>query len=407
MLRHTITSAILLLVLFVSGCDEGSLLPPDVEDPMFSSYVAIGNSITAGFQSNGINQQTQLESYTVDLAEDMNTEFNLPLLNMPGCPPPLVNPLTGERLAAVECAFRDHPVPAEIHNVAVPGAEVIDVLDNLADDPFGSNANELTTLLLGGQTQLQAAAEADPTFVSAWIGNNDVLGAALAGEPALITPVQQFQQRYSNMIDSLEAMGVQGGLLVGVADVRVAPHFSGGLAYYMAEQAGAFQQLLNQAAAQGANPGSFDVADNCGPTSAGGVGEASLVPFSYGFGELVASAIAGADVTLDCTHDRILLGEEIVAVATATAQYNAFIQQTANDLGWAYYSANPTLTSLKDAGEVPQFPDLASPQNLFGDYFSLDGIHPSGLAHTTLAVEMAAAIDATYGTNLAEGDETP
>ncbi len=36
----------------------------------------------------------------------------------------------------------------------------------------------------------------------------------------------------------------------------------------------------------------------------------------------------------------------------------------------------------------------------FGPYFSLDGVHPSSLAHKLVAQEAAAAINAVYGTNL-------
>lgn len=62
------------------------------------------------------------------------------------------------------------------------------------------------------------------------------------------------------MLNELQAMGVQGGLLIGVANVTVIPHLSPGIAYAQAEQAGAF-------------PPTFDVADNCATT-----GATALVP---------------------------------------------------------------------------------------------------------------------------------
>ena len=55
---------------------------------IFSSYVALGNSITAGYQSGGINDSTQRLSYAVLLAKQMGTRFAYPSLVMPGCPPP-------------------------------------------------------------------------------------------------------------------------------------------------------------------------------------------------------------------------------------------------------------------------------------------------------------------------------
>ena len=371
------------LLLLALGCHDEGLLPPEpTGGALFARYVAIGNSITAGYQSGGINATLQQQAYPVLLAKAMGTPFNLPLLRDPGCPPPLVNILTGERLGGLPddfCAYRQVPPPRIINNVAVPGAKVIDVLTNLGE---GTSANTLTLLLLGGRTQLEAAAEARPTFVSVWIGNNDVLGAAIAGNPALITPVNAFQQRYTQMLNELQAMGVQGGLLIGVANVTVIPHLSPGIAYAQAEQAGAF-------------PPTFDVADNCATT-----GATALVPFSYAFGELLAAAMQGQSVTLDCVNDPQLLSpEETATIVQTVEQYNNFIRQQADRLGWAYLDPNVKLLELKNQGQIPIFPNVNSSEP-FGPYFSLDGVHPSSLAHKLVAQEAAAAINAVYGTNL-------
>ncbi len=306
------------LLLLALGCHDEGLLPPDpTGGALFARYVAIGNSITAGYQSGGINATLQQQAYPVLLAKAMGTPFNLPLLRDPGCPPPLVNILTGRRLDDQPdgfCAYRQVPPPRIINNVAVPGAKVAGMI-NLIE---GTAADTMKLFLLGGRTPLEVAAEARPTFVSVWIGNNDVLGAAIAGNPALITPVNTFQQRYTQMLNELQAMGVQGGLLIGVANVTVIPHFSPGIAYAQAEQAGAF-------------PPTFDVADNCATT-----GATALVPFSYAFGELLAAAMRGQAVTLDCVNDpRMLSPEETATIVQTVEQYNNFIKQQADRLGWA------------------------------------------------------------------------
>jgi lysophospholipase L1-like esterase len=370
-------------LLFVLGCRDEALLPPEpTGGALFARYVAIGNSITAGYQSGGINATLQQQAYPVLLARAMGTTFNLPLLRDPGCPPPLTNVLTGQRLGGLPadfCAYRQTPPPRILNNVAVPGAKVLDVLTNLGE---GTSANTLTLLLLGGRTQLEAAAEARPTFVSVWIGNNDVLGAALAGTTSLITPLELFQQRYTQMLSELQAMGVQGGLLIGVANVTVIPHFSPGIAYAQAKQAGAF-------------PPTFQVAENCATT-----GATSLVPFSYGFGTLLAQAARGQSVTLDCVNDpRLLSPEETAVIDQTVRQYNSFIQQQAGRLGWAYLDPNVRLVALREQGQIPLFPNVTSSEP-FGPYFSLDGVHPSSAAHRLVAQEAAAAINAVYGTSL-------
>ena len=54
-------SAVPLLALFVllAGCTDESLLASEATDARFQRYVALGNSITAGFQADGINRTLQ------------------------------------------------------------------------------------------------------------------------------------------------------------------------------------------------------------------------------------------------------------------------------------------------------------------------------------------------------------
>lgn len=389
-------TALLLAALAFGGCD-GDVLRPAAPGAgaIFERYVALGNSVTAGLQSGGINDSTQSRSYAVLLAEGMGTRFEIPSLRSPGCPPPLTNVFTGDRVgggAADDCALRETPVPTVLNNVAVPEAEVLDALTNLGP---GTNANPLTTLLLGGRTQLKAAARARPTFVSVWLGNNDVLAAAIAGDPSEITPAATFADRYAAVLDSLERMAPSPsgsgpeGLLVGVTDVTLIPYLSPGAAYWQAEQSGAL-------------PPTFGVDDDCAP---GAPGAGALVPFGYGFGELLARAGAGQPVTLDCLADPpVLTPDEVREVRSAVQAYNAAIAGEAEARGWAYFDPNPLLAARRQAGEVPLFPhappDPRAMTEPFGPYFSRDGVHPSTAAHRLLADGMASAINDRYDTDV-------
>src|SRR5437763_2337967 len=98
MIRTTRLSAALLGALLVAACQNDQLNRPFANtpvDPLFARYVSMGNSITAGFQSGGINDSTQQQSYAVVVAKAMRSPFFPPLLNRPGCPPPYTNVFTG------------------------------------------------------------------------------------------------------------------------------------------------------------------------------------------------------------------------------------------------------------------------------------------------------------------------
>lgn len=390
-------AAVVLAALPLSwACSNDVLNPPTPStDAIFARYVSIGNGITAGFQSGGINDSTQNESYAVLLARQMDTEFIIPRLADPGCPPLIVNIFTLERVGGAsdtDCAFRAETVkevPTHINNVAVPGAAVLDAVSNIAQ---GNRANALTTFILGGMTQLEVARKVKPTFMTVWIGNNDILGAALTGDLATLTDPAVFAERYSTMMDGVDAMGVEAGVLVSVARVTAAPFLSAGAAYWQAE-------------ALGTLPPTLDVLDNCAPTALGGSGETSFVPFSYGFGVLRDSAQLGFPVTLDCVNaDSVLVTSELLAVVQAVGAYNATIQAEATERGWAYVDLNAlVLEPLLLGGDIAPFPNLGGIEELiapFGSALSRDGVHPSASTHKLIANAIMGAINTTYDTDL-------
>ncbi len=397
-----LTAVALGLVLGASACNDDELLSSGnagVVDPMFERYVSLGNSITAGFQSGGINEVTQNQSYAVLLAGAMGTTFYAPLMNQPGCPSLYTNVFTQTRVPGPPCALRriDSLPQPYVNNVAVPGARVIDIYNNL--DP-ASNANALTTFFLGGMTQTQMMQRVAPTFVSVWIGNNDVLGAVLddanAGDTTKITPVATFQARYGAMLDSIDAAGPTGGVVIGVADVTVAPYTSAGAVYWA---------IKNGQVPGAALPPTFIVDNNCAPGTVipGSRGDSVLVPFPYG-GTLLAIASGGGVVALSCsdTIPQILVPAELAQLIGATLQYNAFIAAQAGARGWPYVDPNPILDSLRTAGEILPFPLFGQDcsANPFGTAFSCDGVHPSASTHRLIANKLRERVNDTYGTTI-------
>lgn len=423
--------ALLLLALtlpLVSGCDDESLTAPEVQDDRFNSYVALGNSITAGFQSSGINQITQQESYAVLLAEQMGTPFNIPTLSPPGCPPPLQSLLPnsrgegpgGEPLTGEDCSLRGAQTPLQVNNVAVPSASVFDALSNSPEE--GATPNALTQFILGGRTQVEAAKQANPTFASVWIGNNDVLGAALNGDTTLATSSSTFKNRYETLVSELESIEtLEGAVFVGVADPTLIPHFSRGAAY---------EEGIAMAQAADVLPPNIET-QSCGMSASGAV----LVPFQHG-AALLQAAISLDDrdlsqkITLDCSEDRTveeairqsvtdnledqilnqideptqqisLLGlQEISALKRRVASFNQSIREEIGE-NHAYVNPNPLFENNSD--QIPAFPELFenpdtpwSPDKPFGPLFSLDGVHPSGMAHQLVANCLISTINGQY-----------
>jgi lysophospholipase L1-like esterase len=344
-----------------------------------------------------------MQSYAVLIARAANTDFRVPLLNRPGCPPPVDNFLTQHRvggLTAGDCALRTPaPTPGALNNLAVPGATSLSPT-GAVPGPDTLVENALTTLILGGETQVQRAAEARPTFISAWIGNNDVLNASLTGilpaTPGIsdgVTDLSAFTTNYKNLVKALRAIpSIKGGVLIGVVNTTNVPLLFPAAALYDPTVKGAFDQAA----------GATTVIDptTCPPTTT------SLINF-----QLAAAIRAHTHPpTVYCEalpapfqplgNVYVLDAAEQAAVSDTVSAYNTLIAAEADSLGFAYYDPNPALVALKASGAVPIFPNLADPTAAFGTYFSLDGVHAAAAAHVLLANNIIDAINAKYGTSI-------
>jgi lysophospholipase L1-like esterase len=389
--------ALAAVLVVAMGCDDAALkVAAPSGGALFTRYVALGNSLTAGFESGGINDSTQRNAYPLRLAEAFGLQvgetFHYPALTAPGCPPPLTNVFTQTRLSTVACAFRDGNLPPFLSNVAVPGAAVLDLTTNLAPD---SRPNSLTSFILGGQTQVEAARRAEPTFMTVWIGNNDILGtlsAADAGTDGIATPAA-FGTLYAALMDSLNAIPtLQGGVLIGVVRPTLAPYAIAGSAF---------------AAAAGAIP-TLTVDPNClakAPIAGSADSAGALVPFDVA-GPLVSAALGGAATTVDCSGPEVITPTEHAVIIATVEAYNATIAAAAQDRGWAFWDPNALLETLVlDPTKIRPFPafDPADPQHQnapFGTILSLDGVHPSAAGQIIIAEALADVIDAQYNTTV-------
>jgi len=413
--RRVVLAAGLGCALLVAACQNDVLNSPSVPSyaggVMFQRYVAFGNSITAGFQSFGLNDSLQRRAYPVLLAAAMRgAPFYYPGLNPPGCPNPIDsifvvdgNPASptfgkphrsGNTFRDDVCALRSTPIPPYISNVAFPGADIIEALNtNYAPpQPPASPTDAYKLFLLGGKTELQWARQLQATFVTVWLGNNDVLGAILdtsanAGSAADITTPADFTTRFNAFMDSLDSFGtIQGGLLLGAVQVTGAPYVSRGTAY----------------AAAAASIPTLTVLPNClafTPISSTDTAWV-YVPFHFG-APLVARAAGGTPTTLDCSDPHVISVAETINMISTVVQYNATIAQAAADRNWAYVDPTPILRTLAATpGAIRAFPAFPPDPNSgaapFGTAVSRDGVHPSTSTQRLIAQILRDSINAKY-----------
>ncbi len=396
--------AALALVAATSACSSDRVVlgsnPPSGGE-IFKSYVALGNSLTAGYQSGGINDSTQRQSYARLIAIRMGTQYHYASLALPGCPPPTTNFQTGARLggsSAPPCALRtSSSITDVLNNVGVPDARVLDPTSTSSPA-----SNPLTTFILGGKTQVQRALDARPTFVTIWIGNNDVLNGGLLGiltptpgvSNGIVSTQAQFQASYDLMLKQLlDSMPALKGVLIGVGQIPVLPLTSSGDLIFKSPQ---IQAVINAVAGK-----PVLINANCNNSTAFITTPVILPRIKAGAYNPQISCVKGVDPTDPQVGELGVLDDQELMILTNTINgYNAYIKGKAAAIGFAYHDPTPLFLSLKGTAASRAFPDYLSATNPFGTAFSLDGVHPSLSGQTIFANSLITTINAKYGTSL-------
>ena len=238
-----IVSVVFIAALILIGCDEyNKVTAPAVNTGTanFSKFVTIGNSLTAGYQSAALFESAQMYSYGNQIASHMNALFAQPLYSDPG---------TGGRMEVVSVSpfvstFNQNvgaptnlAYPAPYNNLGIPGALLYDVLNatnanDCASAIFAGKPNPMFDLILRNSalnlgTQIQQATVLDPTLVTLWIGNNDVLGFATSGgtSPSAPTDVPTFTALYNLAAGALASLNANI-VVANIPDVTTIPFFT-------------------------------------------------------------------------------------------------------------------------------------------------------------------------------------
>ena len=224
----------------------------------FSNYVALGNSLTAGYADNALYISGQQNSYPNILAQQFSKvqetqDFDQPLmadnaggLLFGGQPNPefgnrlVLSVINGDTLPRVYTGMEPTTevttvLSGPFNNLGVPGARSFHLLApgygnpaGLIEDPATANPYFVRFASSPGTSVVEDAVAQNPTFFSLWIGNNDVLGYALSGgvDEAEITNPQMFAGAYSQIVNNLIQAGAEEGVVLNIPDVTDVPFFT-------------------------------------------------------------------------------------------------------------------------------------------------------------------------------------
>ncbi|HUP01893.1 MAG TPA: hypothetical protein VM737_10290 [Gemmatimonadota bacterium] len=368
-----------------------------------SRYVAIGNTLTAGFQSAALGEAGQSCSYPLLLAQQVGAEgdFEQPLVSSPGIAAPgsdvgrlelvSLQPLVIERAApAGQPLNADLPRPYD--NLGVPGALGYEALTAESRATSLSGNAFFDFVLRGFGTWEEQTARRNATFVTVFLGSNEALGyATRGGDPALAPglpiPTASFGLVYDVFIGSLRRTTDQI-VLLNVPDVTVIP-FMTTIPPVVVDPA-----TLQPVLGPGGQP--IPLIGPDGPLALGDLVTLNALDLLLqGIG--VPAAVGGSGQPLP--NSVVLNASEQAVAAGAVQGYNTVIGQIAAKHGLAVVDINAVLADIVANGFLANG-QLLTTDFITGGLFSLDGIHPTCKGYGIIANELIAVINAEFGASI-------
>jgi hypothetical protein len=380
--------------------DAYTYTPP--EDSVFKTFVAMGASYTAGFQSDSYNEIAQLNGPATWVARQAGAYFPIPLIKMPGLPPEegfegldtkgnftvSLGAIATELFTATNFSqFFEDPSVAP-YNIAIPGATIQDEvlgpaskssnssfvipLTNFLFAPYDNNFFETKDI----KPEIVMAKELHPTLIMSTdeYGNDLLTGG--------VTPYAQFVEYITQAVSALASTGAQV-FLANVPHAFALPSFQQTAINALANCGLTFSDIpggiqgLDQVADQDNCAGKFS--DN---TSAG--------TCKYN----ACESLASIDQSIDLFNNEFAnavatYGSTNVHIVPFSALMNGNVQLagqgvTFDSEGFPEYKINNVTLKMRH----------------LGGFYSLDDLHLTNTGYAILAAVFIQTINDTLGTHV-------
>jgi len=420
-----IVSVVFIAALILVGCDEYNEITGTYStgSANFTRFVSIGNSLTMAEQSGSVFESSQKYSFGKMIAGLVNTTYEQAIFSDPG---------TGDRLEiqTIDLANGTAEIvvnpnqgsptnltyPAPYNNLGIKGAFLTDVL-NARDAAtsytaqFGSPNPLFDAVLRGFGTQMELAMVQQPTFVTLWIGHNDILAFATRGGLFPITNVQQFAADYNTILNNLQAIGAQV-VLGNITDVKNIPFFT------------------TVGPGIGSNLQANQIPGMVYQTMTGGIGQATPDDLFAGNVLILLTGSSAASLIGDVTgayyslngipvppnvntafpfglapenpwpNNLTLDPGEMAIVDQIVAAYNGIIEGEAASRGYAIADVRTLLASIGSKDGIVVNNITFTSKFISGNAYSLDGVHPTTQGYGLIANEFIKAINTKYGASI-------
>ncbi|MEW6367406.1 MAG: SGNH/GDSL hydrolase family protein [Acidobacteriota bacterium] len=353
----------------------------------FSRYVSIGDSLTAGYLSGGLVQTTQVRDYPALIASrgGLGSGFQQPLISEPGIPALLylksLVPLVIERKPGMGVPINLN-LPRPYNNLGIPGAISLDILQTVTDPD-----NPFFDIILRGQgTVVQQTSVLNPTFMTVWVGNNDILGAVISGraiDGVTMTPIPVFNQVMTQLFAVLSPWKSRM-IVANIPDVSTIPYATA-ISIYVTNPVTGQPVLINGQKVPLIGPQ--------GPMVEGSyvlISASSYLAQGYG----IPVQLGGNGQPLP--DETVLTPDEVVVIRAHVNAFNATIASLAATYKVPLVDVNAYLKEIAAKGYIVGGVTLTT-AFVTGGVFSLDGVHPSDIGYAVVANKWIEKINEHFG----------
>lgn len=381
----------------------------------FSNYISVGNSLTQGFQDNGLHNEyaQQSNSYPAIIAKQMGTNFVQPLVTGDGSGHmkliyengEITPANSGDPGGAVEdpswSTWGDQT--KKYNNLGISGIRLADCFP----DPNTSFSSTINQFILSNNAMgrfldfgapftneisyLDYIAASNATFFTCWLGNNDVLGWATSGGDdgtvsvpvfgtlniSELTPPSKFEPIYDTILGTFQKMGAKG-VCATIPDVTSIPFFN----TVTLEAVG--KEVWITEGPYASNPGNVRKAV---------AGDLMTLNASADLGDGIGFTQANP-----LPHTSVLDKDEVAMAQSHTVLLNNIIKNMAAKRGYAVADMHSYMYELKAGMTFDGVNYTAS--YIEGGGFSLDGVHPNTRGYAIIANKFMEVINNSYGSNL-------
>jgi len=370
-----------------------------------STYVAVGTSLTSGYESGGLVDRHQSHSFPVLFARQIGKSaqfdgkgpFTFPSISADGIPPlvevksyvPLVISNAGRTLGQPVNLLQPFPY----HNLGIPGSILLDLVDtthyhSTVPPVNRTNFTYFDLIQRGHGTVLAQALSLQPTILSLEYGANELLGPTVnAGTAPSASTGATHAFLMTTALNLIHASSPATRVAVfNVPDVTSIPFFTTLSPFTVSATTGQPLPLigvngpLSQSDLILLRPGADSIGIGTGIPS-GGVNY--LNPAAGSNGRPLPEAL-------------ILRASEVAATQAEIAKMNAVVDSVALRPNVAAVDLHGMLADIHANG-YRLGGEVYTSDFVTGGLFSLDGVHPNDLGYALMANKMIEAVNARFG----------